>query len=71
MRTAALFQAGSSVDINNTFQDILEHYYSAGVFSGDLDNAMQRKIKIWLFSKNSYTPTLSNLIVWLSVDKVV
>ena len=47
MLTAALFQAGSSLQINDSFQDILEHYYSAGIFKGDFDDAMQQKINKW------------------------
>ena len=47
MRTAALFQAGSSVDINKSFQDILEQYYFARVVKGNIDDAMQQDINRW------------------------
>ena len=47
MRTATLFQAGSSVDINKSFQDILEQYYFARVVKGNIDDAMQQDINRW------------------------
>jgi hypothetical protein len=47
MRTAALFQAGSSVDINESFQDMLEQYYFARVVKGDMNDAMQQDIDKW------------------------
>ena len=47
MRTAALFQAGSSIDINKSFQDILEQYYFARVVKGNIDDAMQQDINRW------------------------
>jgi serpin B len=47
MRTAALFQAGSSVNINKSFQDILEQYYFAHVVKGDMNDKMQQDIDRW------------------------
>ena len=47
MRTAALFQAGSSIDINKSFQDMLEQYYFGRVVKGDLDDAVQQDINRW------------------------
>jgi serpin B len=47
MRTAALFQAGSSVDINESFQDMLEQYYFARVVKGDMNDTMQQDIDRW------------------------
>ena len=47
MRTATLFQAGSSVDIDESFQKVMEHDYFAGIVKGDIDNALQLKIDKW------------------------
>ena len=47
MQTAALFQAGSSVDISESFQDILEQYYFARVVKGDMNDTMQQDINRW------------------------
>jgi len=47
MRTAALFQVGGSVDIKESFQEILKNYYFAGVFKGDMNNVMQQEINKW------------------------
>ncbi len=47
MQSAALFQAGSSVDISESFQDILEQYYFARVVKGDMNDTMQQDINRW------------------------
>ena len=65
MRTAALFQAGSSVDINESFQDILEQYYFARVVKGDMNDKMQQDIDRWCHERtegviNSFPIELSD-----------
>lgn len=47
MRTATLFQAGKRVDINKSFQDILEHDYFANIVKGKVDSTMQQRIDKW------------------------
>ena len=47
MRTATIFQAGKHVDIDKSFQKVLEHDYSAGIIKGDVDADCQRKIDEW------------------------
>lgn len=47
MRTATLFHAGESVDINKSFQEVLEYDYFAGVIKGKIDGAMQQRINKW------------------------
>lgn len=47
MRTATLFQAGKRINIDKTFQDVLEHYYSANIIKGNVDSDCQRKIDEW------------------------
>ena len=47
MRTAVLFQAGRSIDIYKSFQDVLEHGYFAGVVKGKVDSTMQQRIDKW------------------------
>ncbi len=51
MRTAALFLAGSSVDINKSFQDMLEQYYFARVVKGDMNDKMQQDIDRWCYER--------------------
>lgn len=47
MRTATIFQAGKHVDIDKSFQKVLEHDYSAGIIKGDVDADCQRRIDEW------------------------
>ena len=47
MRTATIFQAGKHVDIDKSFQKVLEDDYSAGIIKGDVDADCQRKIDEW------------------------
>jgi len=47
MRTATLFHAGESVDINKSFQEVLEYDYFAGVIKGKIDGDMQQRIDKW------------------------
>lgn len=47
MRTATLFHAGESVEINKSFQEVLEYDYFAGVIKGKIDGAMQQRIDKW------------------------
>ena len=47
MRTATLFQAGEKVDINKSFQDVLEQNYFAGIVKGRIDSTIQQKIDNW------------------------
>lgn len=47
MRTATLFHAGENVDINKSFQEVLECDYFAGVIKGKIDGAMQQRIDKW------------------------
>lgn len=47
MRTTIIFQAGKHVDIDKSFQKVLEDDYSAGIIKGDVDADCQRKIDEW------------------------
>lgn len=47
MRTATLFQTGKLVDLDESFQEVLEHDYFAGIINSDVDSAMQYKIDKW------------------------
>ena len=47
MRTATIFQAGKHVDIDKSFQKVLEDDYSAGIIKGDVDADCQRRIDEW------------------------
>ena len=47
MRTAALFQAGESVDIDKSFQKVLEHDYFAAIAKGKVDSTLQQRIDNW------------------------
>ena len=47
MRTATLFQTGKRVNIDPSFQKVLEHDYFAGIVKGDVDDAQQQKIDKW------------------------
>ena len=47
MRTATLFQMGEDIDLNNSFQDVLEHDYFAGVIKGNIDSKLQNEINEW------------------------
>lgn len=47
MRTATLFQAGKRVNMDKSFQEVLEHDYFAGIVKGDADGAQQQTIDKW------------------------
>ena len=47
MRTTIIFQAGKHIDIDKSFQKVLEDDYSAGIIKGDVDADCQRKIDEW------------------------
>ena len=47
MRIATLFHIGESVDINKSFQEVLEYDYFAGVIKGNIDGVMQQRIDKW------------------------
>lgn len=47
MRTATLFQAGKRVNMDKSFQEVLEHDYFAGIIKGDADGAQQQTIDKW------------------------
>lgn len=47
MRTATLFQAGEKIDINDSFQDILEQDYFASIIKGNVNSKLQKEINEW------------------------
>ena len=47
MRTATLFQAGKRVNMDKSFQGVLEHDYFACIVKGDADGAQQQTIDKW------------------------
>ena len=47
MRTATLFQAGKRVNMDKSFQEVLEHDYFACIVKGDADDAQQQTIDKW------------------------
>ena len=47
MRTATLFQAGEDIDINDSFQDVLEQDYFASIIKGDVNGDLQKKVNEW------------------------
>ena len=47
MRTATLFQAGKRVNMDKSFQEVLEHDYFACIVKGDADGAQQQTIDKW------------------------
>ena len=47
MRNATLFQAGNRVNIDPSFQEILQHDYFANIITGDVDGAQQQIIDKW------------------------
>ena len=47
MRTATLFQAGKRVNMDKSFQEVLEHNYFAGIVKGDADGTQQQTIDKW------------------------
>lgn len=47
MRTATLFQAGKRVNIDPSFQEVLEHDYFARIIKGDADGIQQQETDRW------------------------
>lgn len=65
MRTATLFQAGEKVDIDKSFQDVLEQNYFAGIIKGKIDGAKQQRINKWC---SAHTEGLLNELKIKEVD---